>query len=322
MRKGTLGWVPFFVPVACPGVSRAEHLDLAQHLPARPVVKWAMFILLIFLGAIVLAGLAFWRMADHRGDRTEWQRLAALQPVDPLRFDPAMLAGLPEPAQRYFRFTIQPGTPLTTVTQIDMTGQFGMGSRDAPGYMEMRAQQILAPPTGFLWKMRARRGLMVLSGSDSASWTRFWVMGLIPVARLGGDGDHTRSAFGRYVAEAVFWAPAALLPGPGITWEALGDSGARVTVRHGENSQSVDIMLDAHGCPTTVSFPRWSNANPEKTFRIQPFGGFLSNFRRFGGFTLPTHVEAGNHFGTDQYFAFFIIDVTKLDFPEKTTQTG
>lgn len=312
---------PFLV--SGPEIPLTNGFDLAQHLCASRMVYWAMLPLFLIFGAIALTGLGglvLWRTADRRADQAEWQRLAALQPVDPARFSPAMLAGLPEPAQRYFRFTIRPGTPLTTVTQINMTGQFGMGSRDAPGYMAMRAQQILAPPTGFLWKMRARRGLMVLSGSDSASWTRFWMMGLIPVARLGGDADHTRSAFGRYVAEAVFWAPAALLPGAGITWEARGDTGARVTVRRGENCQSVDISLDAQGRPTMISFPRWSNENPEKTFRIQPFGGFLSNFRQFGGFTLPTHVEAGNHFGTDQYFPFFIIDVTKLDFPENTMQ--
>jgi hypothetical protein len=68
----------------------------------------------------------------------------------------------------------------------------------------MTARQILAMPAGFIWKMRARRGLMVLSGSDSESWTRFWLMGLLPVVRMGGNPDHTRSAFGRYVAEAVF----------------------------------------------------------------------------------------------------------------------
>ncbi len=41
---------------------------------------------------------------------------------------------------------------------------------------------------------RAGRGLMTLSGSDSECWTRFWLMRLLPVARMGGNPDHTRSA--------------------------------------------------------------------------------------------------------------------------------
>jgi len=85
-------------------------------------------------------------------------------------------------------------------------------------------------PAGFVWKMRARRGLMRLSGSDSHRWTRFWLMGLLPIARLGG---------------------------------------------------------------------------------------YLSEFRYFGGFRLPTHVEAGNHFATDHYFPFFVADVTAVEFPNE-----
>lgn len=84
--------------------------------------------------------------------------------------------------------------------------------------MAMTAHPALAAPGGFVWSMSAKNGLMPVSGSDAAadgeSWTRFWLMNLIPVARISGTDDHRRSAFGRYVAEAAFWTPAALLPVP------------------------------------------------------------------------------------------------------------
>jgi len=160
----------------------------------------------------------------------------------------------------------------------------------------------------------ARRGLLQLSGSDSERWTRFWLAGLLPIARLGGDPDHARSAFGRYVAEAVFWTPAALLPGPGVEWVQVDADCARDTVTRGELSQSVDVTVAADGQPTQVCFQRWSNANGDKQFRLQPFGGYLSRFQSFSGFMLPTHVEAGNNFATDDYFPFFIADLTAVDF--------
>ncbi len=200
-----------------------------------------------------------------------------------------------------------------------MTGRFSLGSKEAPNYMAMRAHQLLAAPAGFVWSMSARGGLMRVSGSDAAanggSWTRFWLMGLIPVARIGGTVDHRRSAFGRYVAEATFWTPAALLPGPGVVWEEVDETTARVTVTHDELQQSVDVTVDAEGRPVRVVFQRWSDANPDKTYRLQPFGGFLSEFRDFDGFRLPTHVEAGNHFGEDAFFPFFIADVSEITFP-------
>lgn len=268
------------------------------------------------LGLLLLVALALaaWRLLDHRADYHLMHQLESTQPAHPAVFTTEMIADLPEPARRYFRSTIQPGTPLRTVARLRMVGRFGMGNRENPNYLDFEATQVLALPSGFVWKMRARRGLMRLSGSDSQRWTRFWLMGLLPIARFGGDADHTRSAFGRYVAESVFWTPAALLPGPGITWEELGASQARVTVAYGGLAQTVDLTVSADGQPTLVRFQRWSNANPEKQHRLQPFGGYLSEFRTFDGFRLPTHVEAGNHFETDRYFPFFVADVTDVEF--------
>lgn len=264
---------------------------------------------------LALSALAALRVMDWRADRAEWNRLASVQPADPARFAPEMVADLPEPARRYFGYTIQPGTPLLPVAEIDMEGRFSLGDRDTPAYKPMQARQILAAPDGFVWAMRTRGGMPV-SGSDSASWTRFRIFWLIPVARLGGDPDHRRSAYGRYVAEAVIWTPAALLPGPGVTWQPVDETTARVTVRHGQLEQAVDVTVEDDGRPVRVAFQRWSNANPDKVHRLQPFGGHMSDFREVEGYRLPFRVEAGNMFGTDDYFPFFIAEVTDIRFPQ------
>lgn len=278
-------------------------------------MKIFFLILLIVLVATALA-LWFWRQADHASDHAAMARLAALQPTAPEYFDVYLLEGLPEPAQRYFRYTIQPGTPLYTVARISMTGKFGMGNRESPNYMDMQATQVLAMPEGFVWKMSASRGALRVSGSDTEKWTRFWLMGLLPVARMGGDADHTRSAFGRYVAESVFWTPAALLPGQGVKWELVDVDTARVIVRHNGMEQAVDVVVAEDGRPLQVNFDRWTNANSEKVHRLQPFGGYLSEFREFDGFRLPTRVEAGNFFASENYFPFFIASVTDIEFPK------
>ncbi|MFC6671129.1 DUF6544 family protein [Marinobacterium aestuariivivens] len=96
------------------------------------------------------------------------------------------------------------------------------------------------------------------------------VFGLFPVARMGGNANHRRSAYGRCVAELVFWAPAALLPGPGVVWEAVGLNTARVTVSNGELSQAVDLTVDVDGRPVEVSFMCWSNAPPKRNIDCNP----------------------------------------------------
>lgn len=279
-------------------------------------------IISLSLGAIALALLALlaWRWADKRADNLVWESLVSRQPSHPGVFDPAMVDELPDPARRFFRFAIKPGTPLYTVAEISMEGEFSLGNKAEPNYMPMTAEQILAAPHGFVWKLSAGDGVMKVSGSDVAedtiSWSRFWLLGIAPVGRAGGNPDHSLSAFGRYVAEAVFWTPAALLPGDNVRWEPVSNSTARVTLTHLGLQQAVNLTVDTEGRPTKVIFQRWTNANPEKVFQRQPFGGYLSEFEDFDGFQLPTRVEAGNLFEKDDYFPFFRVTVTSVRFPQ------
>jgi hypothetical protein len=277
-----------------------------------------LFLAFVLAMAAGVAALRLWRWADKRAERAVWRRLAAIPPRLPARFDPAILADLPEPAQRYFRFVIAPGTRLSTVSEVDMEGELSLGSRDNPRYQPMRAWQVLCPPQGLVWRVEVGRGLMHVVGSDGIeediSWSRFWLFGLVPLARAGGNRDHLRAAFGRVVGEAAFWAPAALLPQNGVSWEATDGDTARATVNCRGLTQTVDIRVDAGGRPIWVSIPRWTDANANKVLRVQPFGGFLSEFREFQGFMLPTHVEAGNFFGTQDYFPFYKARVRAIRF--------
>ncbi len=284
---------------------------------------------IVTAAALLVALLVCWRVREQKAENNAWRELAGTQSDAGETFQPAMVADLPEPARRYFNFTIQPGTRLVQAVEIDMTGELSLGTAEAPVYRPMSAREILCPPCGFIWSLRCG----AISGTEGilqgASWTRFWLLRLLPVARVGGQ-DHLRSAFGRLVAESAFWAPASLLPGAGVTWEVLSANSARVTLTAGPLmagplmagplmagplQQSVEIHVDAQGAPERVIFQRWSNANRDQVYRLQPFGGELSGFQEFDGYRLPTRVIAGNHYGTPDYFPFFKVTVTDVRFP-------
>ena len=246
----------------------------------------AKFVLALLAAmAMVLIALGAWRWTDKKADQAVWAGLASHQPPAPAVFDPAMVSGLPAPAQRFFRFAIAPGTPLYTVTEFSMQGEFSLGSKAESNYMPMQAEQILAAPYGFIWKIRAGDAVW-FTGSDGAndeiSWSRFWLFGIVSVARAGNNEDHARAAFGRYVAEAVFWTPAALLPGDNVLWEPIDDTTARVIVTHSGLEQAVDVSVEPDCRPSKVVFQRPSNANLAQVF--QPFGGYLSTSKTSADF--------------------------------------
>ncbi|WP_234274396.1 DUF6544 family protein [Billgrantia zhangzhouensis] len=88
----------------------------------------------------------------------------------------------------------------------------------------------------------------------------------------------------------------------------------RAIITRGSLEQAIEIAVTQDGQPRWVQFQRWSNANPEKAWRLQPFGGYLDDFQNFEGFTLPTKVEAGNHFGIEAYCPFIRVRVRRCAF--------
>lgn len=274
------------------------------------------------LGTIVLSVfliLIAWRLIDERRTMRIWHELKNLRDKDSDVFDPDYITDLPEPVRRFFLRSIKKGTNIRTCAELDMVGEISLGTKEKPNYMPLRAKQILSPPYGFIWKVSAGKGLMQFVGSDGAypdgSWSIFWLLGFIPVARAGGNQDHERSSFGRYMSEAVFWLPSFVLPSENITWESIDSDTARVTIKKGAMELCVTLIVNELGEVTTVSFDRWSNENEERVFRYQPFGGYLSEYEDFDGYRLPTKIEAGNHFGTDKYFPFFKVKIKDVKFP-------
>ncbi len=278
-------------------------------------------IILLALLGLLLLGVVLGRVFHARDQaqmRAVWTSLEHAREADPPRYDPAMVEGLPEVARRYFGRAIEPGTPLHRTVRLEMVGSFIMNGNAMP----MTARQILAPPSqGFVWQAEVGSGLMRFAGSDGyhapadavTSWTKFWLRGLIPLARIGGTPDHARAAATRVMMETI-WAPASLLPQFGAAWTQTGPDTAEVRFADVHGIEPVQLTFDAEGNPTQVEALRWTDANPDKVYRLQPFGGRMLAMGRHAGFLIPTSVEMGNMFGTPDYAPFFLARITQAEF--------
>lgn len=276
-----------------------------------------IFWLIALIVVVAAAGAAVYSYATfavrQQDAQAAWTQIAAGAPADPVRFDPSMIAGLPAVAQRYFAHAIAPGTILSTVVELEMAGVFRLGDPQASTEYALKARQILQAPAQFVWMPDMRSGFMTISGSDGLSdagaWTRFWINGLVPVVQVSGSADLERSALARPALESI-WAPAALLPQNGASWTAAGENSAIVEVGPEGRRTAVELVLNDAGGVRSVKAMRWSNENPAKRYQLQPFGGEVSAERTFGGFTIPSRVAVGNHFGTKAYFPFMEIEIT------------
>ena len=263
-----------------------------------------VFALLILAGGYLF--LSYRRSAEDT-DRA-WAEIAAAARPPVALFDPATVSHLPEVARRYFLHAIAPGTPLRTTVELRLKGTFLLGDRTSSQRYDMEASQILAPPNQFVWTPILRSGLLTIAGSDGLidgkAWTRFWIASLLPVANVPSSADLVRSAQFRSAIEGI-WAPASLLPRDGIVWKAAGPNTASVTIDLPHGPIVVALTMDSTGALIEVVGMRWSDANPQKLFQLQPFGGTIEREATFEGYTIPSVVMVGNMFGTSDYFPFY-----------------
>jgi hypothetical protein len=268
----------------------------------------------LVLGAAVaaVAASSSYRRA-MAGAKDAWARIASAADHDQGNYSPTMVADLPEIARRYFNHAIAPGTPLKSKVELDMAGTFLLGEKDDYQTYTMGARQILHPPSEFVWIPRLRSGAMRISGSDALvsgeAWTRFWLLGLIPVSNASSSPDLVRSATFRSTMEGV-WVPASLLPQNGAVWEQTGPHQARVRVPRVTPEIILNITLAPSGAIREIAGQRWSNANPDNKFRLQPFGGTVDAEDTFEGYTIPVKLRIGNHYGTDDYLPFFQAEIS------------
>lgn len=269
------------------------------------------------VGGGVAAGYLSQRSAMIAAQQT-YARIAA-QPVPPVRhFDATQVADLPEIARRYFQHAIAPKTPIYTVAELEMTGTFLLGDTEGFQTYRMTARQALRGPDQFIWLPRLRCGPISVIGSDALvggdAWTRFWLLGLVPVAQEPTSPDLVRSAQFRAAVESGLWLPTNLLPDNGVSWEQIGPNEAEISFLRLEPQIVLRLTLSGNGAVKRVVGQRWSNANSGRVFRLQPFGGTVSNERSFDGLTIPARVSVGNHYGTDEYLPFFQATIIRAVF--------
>jgi hypothetical protein len=261
--------------------------------------------LVVAVGA--LGGLVALRVADDRYVDEVWAGLERV-PAGGQVFSEGMVAGLPEPARRYFRHAIRPGTPLAARVRLAQEGSIRLGGDWAP----FTAEQVLTAGQGFAWKVRARIGGLPFAGADHYAQgqgrMRLAALGLVPIVNETGP-DLSRSSIGRLVVEYM-WLPSALLPQAGAAIEAVDADRFAATTTVGAESTRLVVTVDRDGRLVASSIERYGNQTDDKLYRYIPFGIEAEEEGRFGGYTIPTRVRAGWWFGTDRYEEEFRFGIT------------
>lgn len=202
-----------------------------------------------------------------------WEALVAPRPEAPDRVDPAALDGMPEPVRRWLTRAVPSGAPVGGAVLLEMEGQIRLGRR----WFGFRADQVLRPGVGFVWRPEVGGRVVRFTGADvlvdGEARTSFRLHGRMPVVDAFGE-DVAHSAVGRLAAETVVWAPHALVH-PNLRGEEIDEDRATVVVPAGGRDIPVEVEVDRVGGLRGVRLDRWNgSAHPPAD---EPFGGRITS---------------------------------------------
>ncbi len=185
-----------------------------------------------------------------------------------------MLKGLPEPVQRYLTYSGVIGKPFVETVHIRQVGKFRPGFNQP--WMDLSADQYYSvTPPAFIWDATLKMGglplIRIRDRYENGQGNMFAKMAAIyPLFDEKGD-KLTQGAMVRYLSEMI-WFPSAFL-GENITWKAIDDHSAEVTLSDAGKSVSATMFFDESGrlvdlvanrySQATDSFETWSTPGDE-----------------------------------------------------------
>lgn len=239
----------------------------------------------VALGGGRWAGMTRLRVAELAADRLDGAGE---------RFTLDQLEGLPEPVARYFHFALTPGQSLVRAAVLEQRGEFRTGGPDSPWLPLTARQHFSAQPPGFVWDasirmapgvpVRVRDAYRRGAGSMQAQ-----IAGVFSVVDQHDRPELNQGALQRYLAEAP-WLPTALLPGPGLTWEAMDARTARATLTDGGLSVSMEFTFGDRG-EIVRSFTPARFREVQGRYIPTPWGGTYHGYEPLAGMQIPREAE-------------------------------
>lgn len=242
------------------------------------------------VGVSVALGSRAWNRATGRLVARLTEGESAGVP-EPSVLDFGRLDGLPPPVARYFAFALSPGQRIIARAHLRFTGTFA--TRPNAWAAFAAEQHVRVTPPGFVWDARIDMMPVVpilvrdsYVGGDGAM--RAAAAGIIPVVDQHGTPEMAAASLQRFLAEAV-WLPTALLPREGLSWSAIDDTSARVTLTDGPTTVSLDVTFGPRGEIESMSTMRYRDV--KGTPVLTPWVGHHRDYERIRDMMIPTSGE-------------------------------
>ena len=213
--------------------------------------------------------------------------LGGVKVAEPTIVTAEMLDGLPVPVRRYLTYSGVMGKPIPRTVHLRQAGR--MQLNPALPWVRLAAEEHYSiDPPGFVWDGTAYLGPIPIARARDRYLGGHGGM-LVKVASLVSVADATgpeidQAAMMRYLNE-MMWFPAAFL-GANISFEAVDESSARVTLADRDQTATATMFFDEVGRLTDFVAPRYRLIDGQAELAL--WSTPVTSYRDFEGLRLPS----------------------------------
>lgn len=263
----------------------------------------------VMLGVIVmLTGT----VSGQRFKREVVDMFAAVKDTAPEVVTEADLERLPEPVQRYLRYTGVVGRERIRAVRLRQQGS--MRIKDGGPWLKLKAvQYYTTDPPAFLWRGSVKAApLLWVTARDRYRGGRgnmvIRLLGLFKIADARAP-ELDQGGLVRFLSEGI-WFPTVYLEDY-IQWEAIDSVSARATMSYGDITASGVFHIDELGQLTNFVAERYMEEKGE--YRLETWSTPIGEYGELNGLMLPVSGDAVWHLESGD-FPYIQVDITDIEY--------
>jgi hypothetical protein len=281
-----------------------------------------MFLLIIkylFYGAVVLFALALIAVgiSTYSFNQTAKRKVKQLfknqQEVKKKIITEEDIKGLPEPVQRYFKYTGVIGKEWITTVRLKQKG--AMRLKPDGNWMPLEAEEYYTVENpGFVWLGRIKAApLFMISAQDvyldGKGGMHIKLLSTITVVDAKGK-EIDEASLMRYFNE-MMWFPTAYLSDK-VKWEPVDENTARATLTDGDLSVSAVFYFDNEGKLTNFVAERGRDTGGGRLVKTT-WSTPITGYKELAGLRLPAKGEGVWHLESGE-FSYIKLEITDIEY--------
>ena len=214
------------------------------------------------------------------------------------------IEGLPEPVQRYFRYSLQENQPYISYVRLKHGGNFRLKSDQK--WMSIRGEEYFtAQKIGFVWFGKLPLFSVIDQYIDGRGSLVAKLLSLIKVADANGEKIDQGELL-RWLGEAP-WYPTALLPSEKLTWESVDNNSAKVILSNQGLSVQGIFYFNKEGQITKFTSKRY------KEDTLENWTGYYRDYKEVNGMQIPHDVEVMWNLESGN-FSYARFNITEIEY--------